>query len=334
MPNTSPAMDSPENIKTLKRIIRSSAKCNVFVCGTFTKERLGKEKVDVKSLKGEGIVALSDDGSSVDSQALMQDILESAKKAGVLAICHCEDRELSAGGVVNLGFTSTRMGLRGIPKESEYKRVERDINLADRIKTKIHIAHVSCLESVELIAKAKKNKIPVTCETAPHYFTLSEEDVLGYDTNFKMNPPLRGKADIQAIKEALKEGIIDAIASDHAPHTENEKDIEFERAEFGVTGLETELSVAITELLTTGFLDWAGLVRKMSLNPALILGLQKGTLTIGSCADIAIVDPEKEWVVSRSQFLSKSKNSAFIGRRLQGKVTYTICRGKVYKWNS
>ena len=228
-----------------------------------------------------------------------------------------------------LGGPSTRLGLRGISKESEYKRVERDIQLTQRAGAPIHIAHVSCKESVEIIAQAKKKGLKVTAETAPHYFSLTEEAVLNYDTNKKMNPPLRTREDILALKQALKDGTIDAIASDHAPHTENEKEIEFERAEFGVIGLETELAVSISELIDPGLLDWSGLVRKTSLNPARILGLGKGTLSIGTDADLAVIDPDKEWVVEKNGLVSKSKNSAFLGRRLKGVVEYTICNGKI-----
>ena len=221
------------------------------------------------------------------------------------------------------------MGLRGISKESEYKRVARDIELAKKTKAKVHIAHVSCKESVELIAKAKINGVNVTCEVTPHHFTLDEEAVLGFDTNFKMNPPLRSKEDVVAVRGALVDGIIDAVASDHAPHTENEKEIEFERAEFGVVGLETGLAVAITGLINTGLFDWPGLVRKISYNPAQILGLKKGTLCEGSDADIAIINPQKEWTVTKGKLVSKSKNSAFLGKTLKGVVEYTICNGKV-----
>ena len=241
--------------------------------------------------------------------------------------CHCEDRLLSNKGVVNLGFTSTRLGLRGISRESEYKRIERDICLAEKAKASIHIAHVSCKESVEIIAIAKKRGVHLTCEACPHHFSLSEEDVLDYDANKKMNPPLRGKEDVEAIRQGLKDGIIDAIASDHAPHTENEKDIEFERAEFGVIGLETMLAVSITELVSGGILNWPNLVRRMSLGPAKILGLDKGTLGAGCVADIAVVDPEKEWTVEKGGFVSKSRNSAFLGRKLKGVVEYTIHNG-------
>ena len=330
MPNTQPAIDSVENVKLLKEIIEKTANANVFIAGTITKERNGKELTDIAKLKKEGVVAITDDGSSLDSHELMLEAFKKAKQEKVLVICHSEDKSLSMGGVVNLGLISTRMGLRGISQEAEYKRVKRDIELAEKADASIHIAHVSCKESVEIIAKAKKKGIKVTCETAPHYFALSEEAMLGYDTNLKMNPPLRSKDDVAAIKQGLKQGIIDAIASDHAPHTENEKEIEFDRAAFGVIGLETELAVAITELVQTGLIGWADLVKKLALNPAKILGIAgKGALSVGADADIVIVDPDKEWVVAKSGFFSKSKNSAFLGKQLKGIVEYTICSGKI-----
>lgn len=329
MPNTSPAIDSLENVKLLKGIIKQSAYVNVFIAASITKGRMGEELTDIAKLKKEGAIAISDDGASVDSEIILSAGLRKAKKEGVLLICHSEDKSLSAGGVVNSGFTSTRMGLRGISKESEYKRVKRDIDLAAKLNAPVHIAHVSCSESVEIIAKAKKKGVNVTCDTAPHYFSLTEEAVLGYDTNMKMNPPLRSKEDVETIKRGLAEGIIDAVASDHAPHTENEKEIEFERAEFGVIGLETELAVCITELVKSGLLDWPGLVRKLALNPAKILGINKGTLASGSDADLIVVSPESGWTVEKKRFLSKSKNSPFIGRKLKGIVEYTLVAGKV-----
>jgi len=329
MPNTSPAIDCLENVMLLKNIIKKTANANVFITGSITRGRLGKELSNISQLKKENVLAISDDGLSVDSDVLMSEAFKKAKDESLLVICHCEDKTLAAGGVVNLGLTSTRMGLRGISRDSEYKRVERDINLAKEAGAAVHIAHVSCKESVELIAKAKKKGVKVTCETAPHYFALDEEAALAYDTNMKMNPPLRGKEDASAIKQGLKDGTIDAIASDHAPHTENEKAIEFERAEFGVIGLETELAVSITELVAPGILTWTELVQKLTLNPAKILGIPKGTLGIGSDADLIVVSPDMEWRVEKSGFVSKSRNSAFLGRVLKGAVEYTICGGKI-----
>ncbi|MDI6758494.1 MAG: dihydroorotase [Candidatus Omnitrophota bacterium] len=329
MPNTNPAMDLGENIKLFKEIIYKTACANVFVCGALTMGRLGKELADFAKLKKEGAIALSDDGASIDNDRLMLEALKQAKKQNLLVISHCEDKMLSLKGVVNLGLTSTRMGLAGISKESEYKRVARDIRLAQKIGAVIHIAHISCKESVEIIAQAKKKGVKVTAETCPHYFFLTEEEVLGFDTNFKMNPPLRAKEDVLAIRQGLCDGTIDVIASDHAPHTENEKEIEFDRAEFGVIGLQTELAVSIAELVKTGLLDWLGLAKKLCLNPAKILGVNKGALTLRRDADITIIDPQKEWLVKKEDFVSKSKNSAFLGKKLTGIVEYAIFNGKI-----
>lgn len=329
MPNTAPAIDCVENVALLKEIIQKTAVADVFIAAAITKGRLGRELTDIANLKKQGVLAITDDGVSVDDQELLLKALKLAQEQKVLVICHCEDKALSGQGVINLGIISTRLGLRGISKESEYKRIERDIQLAEKVGAPIHIAHISCQESLEIIAKAKVKGIKVTCDATPHHFSLTEEAVVGYDTNMKMNPPLRTKQDVEAIRQGLKNGTIDVIASDHAPHTENEKDIEFERAEFGVIGLETELAVSITELVHTGLLDWKAWVEKLALNPAKILGIDKGTLRQGKDADIVVVSPDKEWIVQKEEFVSKSKNSPFIGRKLKGLVEYTICRGKL-----
>ncbi len=325
MPNTTPCIDSAENIELLKNIIKKTANANVFICGAITRGRLGKELADLTGLEKFGAIAISDDGSSPDNEEIMYEAMVLAKKKNMLVLCHCEDRALSNNGVVNMGFTSTRLGLRGISRESEYKRVERDINLAEKSGARLHVTHISCAESIELVKNAKKKGIKVTADVTPHHIALSDEAVLTYDPNFKMNPPLRGKADLEAIRQGLKDGTIDAIASDHAPHTENEKEIEFDRAEFGVIGLETELAVTIT----ASGLSWPEIVKKLSLNPSRILGINKGTLSPGSDADIVIVSPNKEWVVKKEFFVSKSKNSSFLGRTLKGIVEQTIHNGKI-----
>jgi len=329
MPNTIPAIDSVENVELLQSIIKKSAQSNVFIAAAITKERAGKEIVPIKQMKERGVLAITDDGSSVDDEVILFEAFKKAKALDIPVICHSEDKKLSNGGVINLGFISTKLGLRGISKESEFRRIERDIELADKAAAQVHIAHVSCKESVEIIRKAKKKGIRVTAETAPHYFSLTDEAVIGYDTNMKMNPPLRSVEDKEAIKAGLKDGTIDVIASDHAPHTENEKDIEFERAEFGVVGLETELAVAITELIENKILDWTGLVEKFSLNPAKVLNLDRGCLSVGQSADIVIVLPNEEWVVCKADLISKSKNSSFLGRKLKGQVDVTILGGKI-----
>jgi len=329
MPNTLPAIDCAKNVNALKDIIKNSAKIDVFIAGAITIARSGKKLCDIGALKKQGAIAISDDGSSVDSGEIMLDAFSKAKKEKLIVICHSEDNALSGKGLVNLGFTSTRLGLRGISSESEYRRVDRDIKLAEKADARVHIAHVSCRESVDIIAKAKKKGIKVTAETAPHYFSLNEEALLDYNTNMKVNPPLRTRDDVEAIRQGLKSGVIDAIASDHAPHTENEKDIEFEYAASGSIGLETELAVSITELVHAGLLGWSDLVNRMAASPAKILGLDKGSLGVGQDADITIVSPEKEWTVKSRDFVSRSKNSAFLGRRLKGAVEYTIYNGKV-----
>ncbi|MDD5247034.1 MAG: dihydroorotase [Candidatus Omnitrophica bacterium] len=328
MPNTAPAIDSVDNLELLQGIIRASSFANVFVCAAITRQRQGKELTSIRDLKQCGAVAISDDGNSVDSEEVMLKALREAKAAGIILIDHCQDNLLSAGGSVNLGLTSTRMGLKGISRESEYLRVKRDISLAQKADAAIHIAHVSCAESIEIIAKAKQKGVRVSAEAAPHHFSLDEEAVWGYDTNMKMNPPLRGKDDLSAIRQGLRDGVIDVIASDHAPHTDNEKEIEFERAEFGVIGLETELAASITELVEKNILDWPELIKKLTINPAGLLGIKKGRLGKGMDADLVVVSPGKDRIIEKKDFVSKSKNSPFLGKRLKGCVEFTICRGE------
>ncbi|MFH1046009.1 MAG: dihydroorotase [Candidatus Omnitrophota bacterium] len=329
MPNTEPSIDSPELVARLQALIAQSARANVYIAGAITIGRKGEKLVDIAGMKKQGALALTDDGASVDNPSILSAAFKKAKEQKLLVMCHCEDKKLSGAGCVNLGFISTRMGLRGISKESEYLRVKRDIELAQSAGAPIHITHVSCQESVEVIARAKKQGLRVSADTAPHYFALTEEAVLRFDTNMKMNPPLRTKADVAAIKQGLRDGTIDAIASDHAPHKENEKDIEFDFASFGVIGLETELAVCISELIETKVLDWTTLVQKLATNPARILGLEKGTLGVGGDADLIVLAPERAWTVEQGGFLSKSKNSPFLGRKLKGVVEYTLHKGKI-----
>jgi dihydroorotase len=329
MPNTEPPVDSLETLRLLKEIIKRDAQVEVLPTATITLKREGKQLVDFKHLKEEGVFVFTDDGSSVEDEDLMYQAMLTAKKENVLLFLHCEDKKLSGKGVVNLGVISTRLGLRGIPKEAEYKRIERDLRLARDTGCRIHITHVSCKESIELIGEAKKRGIRITCDTCPHYFSLTEDDLLDFDTNKKINPPLRTKEDVLAIKEALKEGIIDCITSDHAPYREHEKEIEFENAEFGTIGLETELSVAISELIEPKIINWQKLVELFCVNPSKILGIDRGSVSPKKEADLIILDPKEEWVVKKEDFLSRSKNSAFLGKTLKGKVEYTIYKGKI-----
>ncbi len=329
MPNTTPCIDSPQAINLLKKILDKTANADVLIAGAITRGRKGHDVVNIAGLKAKGVRVITDDGDSVDDEKVLLKAMQLAKKHDMVVMCHCEDKFLSAGGSVNWGLTSTRMGLRGIPKESEYNRIERDIALAEEAGVCIHIAHVSCKESLEIIRRAKNRNVSVTAETCPHYFAFSEEDVLGFNANMKMNPPLGEKDYIAAIKKAIADGTIDAIVSDHAPHTDSEKDIEFERAAFGIIGLETELAVTVTELLCPGIINWQKAAALLSLNPARILNIKKGVIAEGAPADIVIIDPEQEWIFKKQEIASKSKNSPFIGRKLKGKVMHTIYNGEL-----
>lgn len=327
MPNTEPSLDNPAIIKSLKETIEKNARCNVAIVGSITEGREGKRPTDFHKMKKEGAVAVSDDGASVDDEKVMAEAFEQSKEEDILIIEHCEDKKISGPGVINESFTATKLGLRGIPKAAEYEIVKRDIALAKKLSCRVHIAHVSAKESVDLIRKAKYDGVKVTAETAPHYFSLTEECCTTYDTNTKMNPPLRSKEDVEAIKEGLKDGTIDAIATDHAPHTDNEKDVEFDLAPFGIIGLETCLSLSIMELIEKKILSWSGLITRMSVNPAKILGMKRGALKKGSVADIAIIDPNKEYTYTKDSIESKSKNSPFINWTLKGRATTVFVGG-------
>jgi dihydroorotase len=279
-------------------------------------------------MKEDGVKVFSDDGSSVDDQALLAGALSEAETQGVLIIEHCEDRKLSAGGVMNAGLMATKMGLRGISKASEYERVKRNVDLARKKLASIHIAHVSCAESADIIRHAKRSGVKVTAETAPHYFALNEVCAATYDTNTKMNPPLRTTDDAEAIKLALADGTIDAIATDHAPHTDAEKDVEYDLAPFGIIGLETALSLSVMELIETGALTWPQLISKLTSNPGKILKLPGGNLSVGADADIVVIDPAKTYTYTKEAVVSRSKNSPFIDWKLKGAVTQVFVAGE------
>lgn len=333
MPNTEPPLDNPAIIKSLKEIIEKNALVNVHIVGAITEGRAGKRPTDFHKMKKENVAAVSDDGSSVEDETVMSEALGQSKEEGILVIEHCEDLKLSAKGVMNAGFTATKLGLRGITAASEYERVRRTLELAAKQSARVHIAHVSTKESVELIRKAKKNGVKVTAETAPHYFSLTEDCCAGYDTNTKMNPPLRTMEDVEALKAGLKDGTIDVIATDHAPHTDSEKDVEFDFAPFGIIGLETALSLSMMELVEKNILSWNDLIIKMSVNPSNILGLKKGNLKKGAIADIVIIDPNKEYTYIKDSIESKSKNSPFINWILKGKASSVFVAGRIVMKN-
>jgi dihydroorotase len=279
-------------------------------------------------LKEAGCVAVSDDGKPVESCELMRRALEYAKGVGIAVISHSEELSLVGDGVMNEGFVSTELGLRGIPWAAEDVAVAREVYLAEFTGAAVHIAHISTAGSARIIRNAKARGVRVTCETAPHYFTLTDEAVLGYNTLAKMNPPLRGAADVAAMKAGLADGTIDAIATDHAPHHPDEKDVEFTVALNGIVGLETSLPLSL-RLVEEGCLDLQALVSCMSCNPARILGLERGTLKPGAVADVTVIDPLMQWQVTPEKLESKSKNTPFLGSQMKGAAAYTIVKGQV-----
>lgn len=329
MPNTKPIIDNQALIEFIKTRAAAEGAVNVYPIGAITKSSEGKELAEIGDMKLAGAVAISDDGHPVMNAQVMRLAMEYAKMFDLPVISHCEDLNLVAEGVMNEGFYSTVYGLKGISRAAEETMVARDIMLAELTGARAHIAHISTVGSVELIRNAKEKGIKVTAEATPHHFTLTDEAVGEYDTSTKVNPPLRTREDVAAIKEGLCNGIIDIIATDHAPHTIEEKDVEFNYAPFGMVGLETAVGLAFTELVGPGILSTEELVRKMSLNPARLLGLPKGHLSVGADADITVIDPKFEETVDVNKFASKGKNSPFAGRRLKGLPVMTIVGGKI-----
>lgn len=329
MPNTSPVADNEGVIEFIISLNRKVRMINILPVAALTRGLRGEELSEAGQLKDAGAVALSDDGEPVRNSFIVRKAMEYASMLDLLVISHCEDKALSCGGVMNEGYFSTILGLKAQPSIAESVMLGRDLRIAQMTKARLHIAHVTTAESVKLLAQAKRENILVTAETCPHYFTLTDEAVVSFDTNLKVNPPLRSKEDREAIKKGLKDGTIDIIATDHAPHTEAEKDVEFDYAPFGMIGLETAFSLGLSELVDKGTLSLAGLLEKMSLNPAKILNLpNKGRLSPDCDADIVIVDVEREWTVEKDKIKSKSKNTPFIGWKLKGVIEQTICAGR------
>ncbi len=334
MPNTEPVIDSVSGIKFVLATAYQEGIVNVYPVGAITKASEGKELASIGKMKQAGAVAISDDGKPLMNSLIMRRALEYSKMFDLPVISHCEDLYLSNQGEMNEGYISTVLGLKGIPRQAEEIMVGRDIALAELTDGHLHIAHVSTAGSVELIRNAKRRKLNVTCETAPHYFTLTDEEVKirHYNTNTKMNPPLRSKKDVEAIKKGLRDGTIDCIASDHAPHLSEEKEQEFRLAPFGIIGLETVLPLVITKLLMKKVITLREMVLKLSVNPARILKLNKGTLGVGADADITIVNLKETRKIE--SFESKSKNSPFIGMILTGFADTTIVGGKIVMENA
>lgn len=328
MPNTNPVNDSQSVTEFILRKAATEGVINVLPVGAITKGCSGEEIAEIGELKEAGCIAISDDGRPVMDSVVMRRAMEYAKMFHLPVISHCEDTDLSEDGVMNEGRISTELGLKGIPNASEDIMVARDISIAELTGSHVHIAHVSTRGAVELIRRAKEQGIHVSAETCPHYLVLTEEAVIGYNTNAKMKPPLRTWNDVEALRAGLQDGTIDVIATDHAPHAQEEKEREFDYAPFGITGLETALST-ILQLVDEGVLTLKNAVTKMSSAPARILGIDKGTLSIGAVADVTIINPKTTWVVESSTLRSRGKNTPFDGWKMKGKVTHTIVGGKI-----
>jgi dihydroorotase len=330
MPNTNPVIDNRSIAELVVNEAKRVGTINVFPIGAITKGLKSEELTDMFELKDAGCAALSDDGKCVSNSHIMRLAMEYAKMVGILLIQHCEDHDLTVGSVMNEGIISTMLGFKGHPGPAESIIVARDIELAQYLDARIHFAHMSLKRSIELIRAAKAKGINVTAEATPHHFTLTEEALKSFDTNAKVNPPLRTKEDVMAVKEALKDGTIDCIATDHAPHAREDKEHDLDHAPCGMTGLETAVGLAVTELVEPKVLSWPQIAEKMAAAPARIMGLaKKGSIAEGMDGDITIIDPKAEWVVREEDFVSKSVNSPFIGRKMKGRVKTTICSGRV-----
>jgi dihydroorotase len=330
MPNTTPAIDTAQVVQFVLDQAKKVGLVNVYPVGAITKGREGAQLTDMMELKRAGCLAVTDDGKAVLNAGLMRRAMEYAKMAGLLIMQHCQDPNLTGSGVMNEGGVSTKLGLKGDPTVAETVIVARDIELAHYLNTPIHFMHMSAGRSVELIRRAKKEGIQVTAEAAPHHFSLNEEAVRGFNTATKVSPPLRTAADVTAIKAGLKDGSIECIATDHAPHTHEDKEVDFDGAPPGLVGLETAFGLVMKELVAPGVLTLAGAVDKLSASPARVVGLtNKGSVAEGKDADLVIVDLEKEWTARREDTVSKSKNSPFVGWTFKGAVVTTICNGKV-----
>lgn len=328
MPNTIPVNDSPTVTSFIVERARHTAIVNVFPIGAITKGSKGEQLAEIGAMKKAGIVAISDDGLPVMNSRVMRRAMEYAASFGLTVIDHCEDLNLSMGGDIHEGAQSVRLGLRGIPGCSEDVMVARDIILSEVTGGAVHIAHISTRNAIEMVRHARRLGIRVTSEVTPHHFALTDSDIAGYDGNYKMKPPLRGHIDKQAVLEGIIDGVIDAIATDHAPHTGNMKMQELERCPFGVTGLETAIALTLEELVYPGKISLKHMVELFTTGPARVIGLDRGKLFVGGPGDVTLFSTSREWVFDVNESQSKSKNSPFHGRRFRGGPVVTIVAGK------
>lgn len=329
MPNTKPVVD---NVDTVKYIIEKGKEVgltNVLPVGAVTMNMEGKEVTDIESLKKAGICAISEDGKSVMNSGVYRKAMKEAARLNVPVMAHCEDINLVEGGVINLGNKSKELGVKGISNAVEDVIAMRDIMLARETNAKLHLCHCSTKDSVEMVKQAKAEGIDVTAEVCPHHFSMCSDDITENDGNFKMNPPLRTREDMETLIKGLSEDIMDVISTDHAPHSKEEKEKDLEHAPFGIVGLETSVPLTITNLVKKGYITPLQMAAKMSYNPAQVLGSDKGTLNEKAVADITIIDPDAEYTIDKNTFQSKGKNTPFDGYKVNGKVLYTILGGKI-----
>jgi dihydroorotase len=329
MPNTEPAIDSQASAEFIYLQAQRAGNANVFPVGAITKARKGTELAEIGGLVDGGAVAFTDDGSPVVNSEIMRRAMEYCRMFDKAVLSHSEDLELTKGAVMNEGFESMRLGLRGYPAVAEEIMVFREIALAELTKARLHILHVSTAGSVELIRRGKARGVRVTGEACPHHFTLTDECLKTFDSNYKMSPPLRTKADVQAILAGLRDGTLDVLATDHAPHAPEKKMRELDQAPNGIIGLETLLPVSVRALIEPGHLTWPQLIEKLTINPARVLGIDRGTLKPGAVADVAILDPDARWTIDPAQFRSKSRNCPFAGWEVRGRAETVLVSGEV-----
>lgn len=332
MPNTKPVNDNASVTRFIVEKAREAGLAEVYPVGAITRGSEGAELAEMAEMKEAGIVAVTDDGRPVMNSQVMRHAMEYARDHGLVVVDHCQDLTLSAGGVMNEGRYSTLLGLKGMTRAAEECQVARDILLSELTGARLHIAHISTAGAVEMVRRAKSCGLPVTCEVAPHHIAMTDAAVIGFDTNTKMSPPLRADEDRAALIEAIRDGTIDAIATDHAPHHADEKMLEFDRAPFGVIGLETALGVAITVLHKQANISLTKIIEKLTIGPARAFSLQRGTLAEGERANLTVFDPDGEWTVDPRNFKSKSRNTPFAGWKLSGRVVATFVAGReVYR---
>lgn len=329
MPNTEPVLDSQAGAEFVVLQAARAGHANVFPVGALTKGRLGTELAEIGGLVGGGAVAFSDDDTPVASAELMRRGMEYCKMFDRAVLSHCENTDLTRAGLMHEGFESMRLGMRGLPSAAEEVMVYRDITLAQLTGARLHILHVSTAGSVELIRRARASGIPVTAEVCPHHFTLTDKCLNSFDSNFKMMPPLRTNDDIQALLGGLRDGTLEVIASDHSPHAPEKKMREVEYAPFGVIGLETLLPVCVKMLIEPGVLTWPQLIEKLTVKPAGVLGIKRGTLRVGAPADVTVIDPDVEWTIDPAKFRSKSRNTPFAGMKVRGFARLVLVGGVV-----